>query len=806
MSRGTPQSSSVAQLFSRRVTTTTFYQPLYYPLLPMADASPPNSTTTTDDTIEHKPAPPPKERRFKLSRACDRCRRRRIKCDEGHPCQSCLAASAACTFEEPGKRTHPHKSKRATTLEDRMQQLESLIQAIPFNLLMPAVQAATSSSNTNQPGGASPKTNTSPNASFASATHAYPLSVPPPSLSLFPLMNPSTRFPTAPPQQHQQHQHQHQHQQHQQHTSIPQARRSFEGASVSPSYLYLDDEGYTRWQGESSGLPLLDFLVDTVRPGNPASSSAASPSSMASPIRESWSRKSENVTTGDWFPDRQPRSVPVQPEAMWRLITSMIAPELMDSLVQCFLSTTYYLMPFLHVPTFLADYGNPAKWGEPGFASFIVAVCCLSSRHIDDPRVRADPNDGFSAGAHWFELFTKLRTVPAADRPTLYTVQAVFVAGVYAIGLGRLSKGFALLAEACTLCVDAGLHRSSEAYDCFGPIEEQVRRRTFWCVYMWDKQGAGAFGRPPVMRLRDCDALEPDEVDDEYVTGDAVGPQPAHKASRLGAFVACARLCVILEAVLTAPQSVPPCSPFLVRASALLSPPRGFSTAAASSGAAASSAAEGSGSGSTSDRDLQREEALLNDILASVPAYWAHTRETMGSADVLRVTQAERLHCLVLFVRMFIERYRFSRRVVARIHASARGEGGGGIGSGNGINGNGGGEGEQQQQQTDAEREAMLACHACAVELVHEHTQVAKKGLMTYCMKLLGTKEENLDITVFFSLVSGFYFLSLWIWFTDIRSLSFCWVVVAFFWCRWRTCDPPTYAGGSDAYCCVAEL
>ncbi len=32
--------------------------------------------------------------------------------------------------------------------------------------------------------------------------------------------------------------------------------------SVSPSYLYLDDEGYTRWQGETSGLPLLDFLVE----------------------------------------------------------------------------------------------------------------------------------------------------------------------------------------------------------------------------------------------------------------------------------------------------------------------------------------------------------------------------------------------------------------------------------------------------------------------------------------------------------------------------------------------------------------
>ncbi len=182
-------------------------------------------------------------------------------------------------------------------------------------------------------------------------------------------------------------------------------------------------------------------------------------------------------------------------------------------------------MPFLHVPTFLSvspfciqpggfslgysylryllqDYGNPLKWGEPGFASFIVAICCLSSRHIDDPRVRADPSDGFSAGVQWFELFAKLRTLPNADRPTLYTVQSVFVAAVYAIGLGKLSRGFALLAEAATVSIDAGLHRSAEAYDCFDPIEEEVRKRTFWCVYMWDKQAGAVFGRPAMIRLR----------------------------------------------------------------------------------------------------------------------------------------------------------------------------------------------------------------------------------------------------------------------------------------------------------------
>lgn len=606
-----------------------------------------------------------------------------------------------------------------------MHHIELLIQSIPFNIF--GAQAAAGQNGA--PSGVSygPQQqqvnadSTSPHASFASSTHAFPMGVPPPSLSIFPLMNPSTHFPTdvsspvgsavnstAEP------------------TSRPIHKSGH--TSVSQSYLYLDDEGYTRWQGETSGLPLLDFLVERERPPSTQPTAMHEPS----PAQEAWSRKSENVTTGEWFPNRQPRQTAVHPENMWRLITSMIAPDLMDrcaslallillqtkvmlrSLVQCFLSTTYYLMPFLHVPTFLADYGNPQKWGEPGFASFIVAVCCLSSRHIDDMRVRADPADGFSAGVSWFELFSKLRSVPTADRPTLYTIQSVFVAGIYAVGLGKLSRGFALLAEAATLSVDAGLHRSTEAYDCFGAIEEQVRRRTFWCVYMWDKQFAAAFGRPPILRLKDCDVPEPEAIDDEYISHDEVGVQPAHSPSRLGAFLACLRLCIILEAVLEASQATSPTStpssPFLARATSVL----------------AQRGAMGLGGFNTPhDIDLRAEENLLDEVLHGVPEFWAHTTETMGSADVLQVTQAKRLHCLERFLRMLIQRHRFSRYVAERVHVD--GDVKPGDEGGEGVNGLNGGE------QAEAEREAMLACHACAVELVHAHSQVAKKGLMTYC-------------------------------------------------------------------------
>jgi hypothetical protein len=166
--------------------------------------------------------------------------------------------------------------------------------------------------------------------------------------------------------------------------------------------------------------------------------------------------------------------------------------------------------PAVHRPH--QDYANPQQWGEPGFACFIVAVCTLSSRHVDDPRVRANPSDPSTAGKQYFELFKRLRDLPSADRPTLYSIQAAFLAAIFAFGLGNLSKAFALQAESVTLCLDGGLHRSVDAYDHFSIVEKETRKvsydwkhrivclvptklihpkRTFWSIYSWDKQSAG---------------------------------------------------------------------------------------------------------------------------------------------------------------------------------------------------------------------------------------------------------------------------------------------------------------------------
>lgn len=303
--------------------------------------------------------------------------------------------------------------------------------------------------------------------------------------------------------------------------------------------------------------------------------------------------------------------------------------------------------------------------------------------------MRSDPNDGNTAGITWFELFGRLRSLPTADQPTVYTVQSVLIAGVYAIGLGKLSRAFALLSEAITLSIDAGLHRTADAYDLFDPVEDEVRKRTFWCVYMWDKQACSHFGRPPMIRLRDCDVGEPAIIDDEFISHEGVGVQPPDTESRMSAFVCSVRYFVILESLLDVPPSrnFGDGSAFLTRATAILA-------------------------GSRRHKERREEEAMLDDIHRSIPAYWAHTPETAASDDVIRVTQSERLHCAEQFIRMLIHRHRFSEMIAERAYNHDH---------------------AGHQEQREAEVEAMRAAHSCALQIISSHLQTAAKGLMTYC-------------------------------------------------------------------------
>lgn len=90
--------------------------------------------------------------------------------------------------------------------------------------------------------------------------------------------------------------------------------------SLASSYLYFDDEGYTRWQGETSGLPILDLLVERHAVVKPDPDRPNGQPTL----------NGQNGESFNWFPDRQARRTETNPEHIWKLITSFIVPELMD--------------------------------------------------------------------------------------------------------------------------------------------------------------------------------------------------------------------------------------------------------------------------------------------------------------------------------------------------------------------------------------------------------------------------------------------------------------------------------------------
>jgi hypothetical protein len=205
--------------------------------------------------------------------------------------------------------------RRTATLEDRMHHLEKLIQAIPS-----AVFAAGVATPGHLPSD-SPTSSLVPSM-FPDASRS---GVPPPSLHVFPLTNPSTHFTYDAKVD-------------ERHISRRNSLNLLSGgsyfsknpdycsddrcskASLTASYLYFDDEGYTRWQGETSGLPLLDLLAERHTPV--ACVEQRNRSDSASGM--------ESAANPDWFPNRQPRRSDVDPQTFWRLITSYIAPKFMD--------------------------------------------------------------------------------------------------------------------------------------------------------------------------------------------------------------------------------------------------------------------------------------------------------------------------------------------------------------------------------------------------------------------------------------------------------------------------------------------
>ncbi|KAJ2700324.1 hypothetical protein H4R19_005478, partial [Coemansia spiralis] len=69
-------------------------------------------------------------KRQRISRACDRCRRKKVKCDGGHPtCAHCAAIDVTCTYLDTAKKRGPPKGY-IDAIESRLRAAERLLREL----------------------------------------------------------------------------------------------------------------------------------------------------------------------------------------------------------------------------------------------------------------------------------------------------------------------------------------------------------------------------------------------------------------------------------------------------------------------------------------------------------------------------------------------------------------------------------------------------------------------------------------------------------------------------------------------------
>lgn len=133
------------------------------------------------------------------------------------------------------------------------------------------------------------------------------------------------------------------------------------------------------------------------------------------------------------------------------------------------------------------------------------------------------------------------------DCRDMTSLQTIIFMIMFLQATSNLSICYSYIGLALRSSLRIGLHRSLSGN--FNPIERETRKRVFWLIRKLDTYVSAILGFPIMLSSDDIDQDMPLEVDDEYITKDAILPMPPGKMSLLVASNAHTRLMGITSKV-----------------------------------------------------------------------------------------------------------------------------------------------------------------------------------------------------------------------------------------------------------------
>ncbi|KAI1448243.1 fungal-specific transcription factor domain-containing protein [Annulohypoxylon stygium] len=440
----------------------------------------------------------PLQKRRRVTRACDECRRKKIKCDGKQPCTHCQVYSYDCTYDKPSNRRRNPAPQYIEALENKLSRAETLLRKF-----MPDVDL-------NDP-------------------------------SLDPAVQQEFRI---------------REQARLRAAAAAKGKQSGSSSSVDAQLhsmietvgqLDLDEKGDYDFHGTSSGSVFfkrmkdhfrgllgrdyqIPFLPRPPRPTGIVTLDSPTPRSSSS----SRAPPNQNANRHD-LPSKE-RALALCSES---------------------LNNATCLLRIVHIPSFYemldglydkrsSSYGKEDK-RSLALAYSVMALGCMynmpDNSGSDTPPYKIAVDEAikyYSAARMLLQDITECRD--------LTSLQALLFMILFIQSISNLSTCYGFVGIALRSALRMGLHRHLPHIK-INPIEAETRRRVFYICRQMDTYVSALLGFPLLLNDEDIDQPLPTPVDDEYITKDEILVPPPGTPSFFEAFNAHVRLMDILGKV-----------------------------------------------------------------------------------------------------------------------------------------------------------------------------------------------------------------------------------------------------------------
>ncbi|KAF2758056.1 hypothetical protein EJ05DRAFT_500573 [Pseudovirgaria hyperparasitica] len=462
-----------------------------------------------EDDLNYEGGDQGDSKRRRIARACDQCRRKKIKCDGKQPsCTHCQNYKTECVFTQVEKKRQPPKgAKYIEGLENRLGRMESLLRLSGLlseeddgrtdlgTLEKRLVEKAKSSTTTKQSSEKSPKV-TSPGGEDESLTDARPSSSEgmqetsktaskPPSVA-----SPKSTVTSPQPGRAKSVQEQ---------TPQPETERKeeeVEALSDMMCSLVTNNCGETRYIGSSSGFSI--FSPKGIQWVNEKTGDASFQEmiSTASIEDNKWIHWKPDVFR-DIFDRKVYKQLPPKHEAL--------------SLLKDFFENFNCMFPLFHEPTFMhlvdKHYERDPYEGSGWWASFNVALAIAHRLRVMSNLV---PQEEDQKAWGYLKNAMAVQSELTIRNTDLLSVQALLGMALFLMGTPNPQPSFFLVAAAIRLSHSIGLHKRGSGFN-LSPGEIEQRKRVFWIAYMLDRDICLRSGRPPIQDDDDMNVELPSE-------------------------------------------------------------------------------------------------------------------------------------------------------------------------------------------------------------------------------------------------------------------------------------------------------